>query len=210
MAINIHRRNALAASFNMYPDILEQFVINHCELCGELPDGQLIKMDKAKFLKDMMQICMAQFCVRVLQSRANNANSSALDNFVTESIDRYHKFTRDRIGNMVVTAPESYRKAMAHYENNMGSIIFAALTEEARIIETVAEKRAELVAGMEGEILPGELPPEPEDIDEGAFWHDVFLALAQNQRPRHPLWITPIQEVVLNHLPEFKAALNVQ
>lgn len=208
MAVNIQRRNAFAAAFNQYPTILERFARDNCTLKSPFEGGEVAKKESDE--KAIMQILLAQFCVRLLNTRANGA-TSAIEDFVTGCMERYHEFHKKHLGALIIEAPPQYRAAIVEIESNMAALIMHSLAAEAEVIDAATSVYAAAMKHYRDEDMP---PPDdlkpPEDIDEGSFWHDIFLALCQNQQKHHPLWTTPVNFVVLDHVNEMKAAFNVQ
>jgi hypothetical protein len=176
MAISIDRRNAFASAFNRYPDVLNVFARDNCKIV----DPRTAET-KIGGIDAISRICMAQFAVRLVKTRAKNAGP-ALAWFGFETVNRYIQYKKSLIGELEIIADEKYRRALHNFEQGMVAVIFAALAEEANI--------------------------DPENFVEKDFWHDVFLALAQNQSRAHPLWINPLQTVILDHLWEFQTALE--
>jgi hypothetical protein len=202
MPIDINRRDALAKAFKLYPNVLDQFVIGHAELAeytrgeGYIPVSE-IETENAEM--KIMQICMAQFCTRLVRTRAANSGNSALEEFSDKTVERYKDYQRQLVGARVILAPEKYRKALTTFENNMVKTILEALDTEVEIEVAAYHKRAE-------EIKNGPVP-KMEEYDEASFWHDVFLSLTMNQAKHHPSWAHPVNRVVLDHIHDFKSAL---
>jgi hypothetical protein len=204
MGINLQRRNALARAFAQYPYVLEHFA-KECSLKNSITGAERALTPGEEC--DVMRMCMAQFCVRLIKTRAQNA-SAAFQQFSNECTARYSDYVTKRFGVFIVQASAEYRQALLVVEQNMTNTIFEVLAAEADIIETAHQAYHKLKAEAPNEhSIPDDIK-EPEDMDEGGFWHDVFLALAENQVRHHPLWIDPIQKVVLNELPSLKMALD--
>lgn len=199
--IDIERRSAFASAFAQYHTIIEQFVINTCRFHNPLVKDEMVVPDN-RLMHAAMQICMAQFCVRMMQTRAIRA-PTPLRHAVNAIIDNYHSYKTRKIGSLAITSPPHYRQAIQQIEQNMSDIIMHALQAEANGVKTAALAYASIEDPPE-DILP------PEDFDEAGFWHDVFLSLTMNQRSHHPNWMEPVQTVVLNNIPDLRAAFNVQ
>lgn len=182
MTLDIQRRMAFAKAFKQYPIILEAFVDAHVWLESpkdtKTPPARLKLNTGQKWFA--MQVLMAQFCVRIVKTRARNG-SPEMGWFAFEAAARYASFKQMLFKDLDLAGDPKYLVALQQVENNMATMIFEALSVEG--------------SGPEDE------------FSEPDFWHDIFLSFAENQRRGHPLWMTPIQQVVLGYMPDFARAL---
>lgn len=203
--IDINRRNAFAASFNQYPTVLEQFATNNAFLKYPITGEE--RAPKETEIHAIMQICMAQFCVRLIQTRARGA-TDAMQEFAKGAVDRYHAYHRELLGGLAIQAPANYRTALMHIEQGMADVIFHALASEAAMIDQAQSLHASMAKAKEEGHIDHDISPYPDDFNEGGFWRDVFLALTMNQRRSHPRWVEPVQGIILNHFDQFQMALD--
>lgn len=189
MAINIQRQQAFSAAFNQYPDILEQFAKNNVNLV-DMQGNPFPKRENHTLL--IMELLMAQFITRLIQTRATNSESPLMKEFAEFTVQRYKNMTTKNIGMLQMYADDKYRGALNHIENGMATVILNALVQEAEIDE-VAEENGNA----------------NREFDEADFWHDVMLGLgAYYRKSRHPKWWHVTQEMFINHKAEFKKALD--
>lgn len=194
MAIDINRRLAFMQAFARYPDMLIAFAKQNCALKNK-ETGEETPADNGNNLlvmddyipRKVAKVCMAQFCVRLIKTRCQNA-SPALQFFGFETASRYIKYRDEVFPKYHIVADEKYRQAIQTVEQGMSDVIFNALHVEVMAWEAEQDQKIE--------------------FDEISFWRDVFLDYVQLQKPSHPNWYEPIGRVILNHMTEFEAALN--
>lgn len=187
MAVDIKRRNAFAQAFKDYPHYLERFTADHCWLT----DPHTSVQREPRLISErhqIMQILMAQFALRLIKTRGRDT-SPEMAFFGFEAANRYHAFKKMLIGQWEIEGKEKYHKALTAIETNMATAVLDALTLEATLPDQTPD---------------GKPTPKFEEID---FWRDVFLSFAQNQRVNHPMWLLPLQVIVLDHMAELKTAL---
>lgn len=184
MTTDIARRKAFAQAFKDYPDYLERFVTDHCDLVG--PNGGDVLLTSSAPQNAMMQICMAQFLTRIIRTRCNNSTPD-LAGFGMETAGRYNDLKKRLIGDMEIMTEEKYQRALNAIEQNMANLIFQALAEEAAID------------------LQSNAPGTFDEID---FWIDVISAFKLTQKSHHPIWNLALNKVFLNHASQFRRALK--
>lgn len=193
MAINIARRNAFAKTdfFKNYPSILEQFALQNVKLVNPFKkDDEGEKVSDPEQKKAVMECMMAQFVVRLFQTRAINGDDEEnenLEDFLDALVQRYHDFRIKRIGGLEVFADSKYIAALNAYEQEMSNLIFYTLGEEVRAIEGTS---------AEGSFV------------EADYWFDILLALCANGRTYWPKWHLVMQEMILDHMQAFRFAIE--
>lgn len=194
MAISIERRNAFTRAFALYPQLIEKFVENNVTLHNTLT-GNEREPSGSDEKKRIMEIIMAQFFTRLVQTRCLQMNPNpALQKFANHTVMRYHDMRIRKLGANEVLAEDRYRTALNAYEQNMSEVILTSLVEELAIIA--------------GDQQPGDNDNQFPDWDEVDFWTDVFLSFGTNSRPHWPNWTLTAQEIFLDCKEHFRKALD--
>lgn len=199
--IDIQRRNAFAHAFVLYPEILTQMA-GHTSLYLEGVGAY----DPSRDIRFKLPLVyLAQFAVRLIQTRAQRSDSNALALFSQQMVKRYVEYRESIVGNEEIHCAAKHREALLVVEQGMADQIFGALKVEAECaLEAMAKGEVDKANTDKRLVGKGKVS----DFSEVDFWRDVFLSFIQNWKPGFPQWADPLQYIFLDHIKDFADALD--